>query len=134
MSDDQERDDAYRAIGRYVATFSELVRMMREMVCQYVAKGVTEMHISSLLLGEATAQVIANAFFGMCMRMGDLDDDEQKVASALANEVDATIKTRNDVAHGDWWIGLISLRERKATTMLPASSASSPGGRRGRSR
>ena len=63
-----EHDDAFRAIGRYVVTFSELVRPMRDIVCQYVAKGVSDMHISNMLLGEATAQVVANAFLACAGR------------------------------------------------------------------
>ncbi len=120
MISDDERDDAYRAIGRYVVTFSELVRTMRDIVCQHVAKEAKDFPLPSLLLGEATPQVIANAFFGMCRMDGDFDREEEKVARTLGNEVSKTIHTRNDIAHGDWWIGNIALEEgRKARVMPP---------------
>ncbi len=120
MPGDVDRDDAYRAIGRYVVTFSELVRVMRDLASEFVAKGVTDMHLSALLLGEAPAQAVANAFFGMCSRVGELDEDERRIATALKKRVDETTKTRNDLAHGDWWIGNIALaRDREAVVMPP---------------
>jgi hypothetical protein len=116
---DKDRDDAYRAIGRYVVTFSELTKLMRDQACECVAKGVLDMPISSLLLGEATAQVISNAFFGLCRMLGDLDTAEQRVEKVLRNRVNKAIKTRNDLAHGDWYIGLIRLEAGEAK-MQPA--------------
>ena len=76
-----------------------------------VAKGVTDMHVSSLLLGEATAAPIASAYFGLCWRMGELDEDEQRVWSVLRNEVTEAIQTRNDIAHGDWEVGSLAMGE-----------------------
>lgn len=114
-----DRNDAFRAIGRYVVTFSELVAEMRGIACQYVAKGVTDMHIASLLLGGATADPIASAYFGLCWRMGDLDEDEQRVWGVLRNEVTDAIQTRNDIAHGDWEIGNIAMAEGQFQHMPP---------------
>jgi hypothetical protein len=34
-------------------------------------------------------------------------------------EVTDAIETRNDIAHGDWWIGLIALAEDRSTQRLP---------------
>ena len=112
------RNDAFRAIGQYVVTFSELVREMREMACQHVAKGVGEMHVSALLLGEATPQVIANSFFGLCRTRGDLDTEEEKVWSALRREVKEAIETRNDIAHGDWEVGAMAFTEGETPRVL----------------
>ena len=108
---EKEQDKAFRAIGWYVVTFSTLVREMREIACEYVAKGVTDMHVSSLPLGEATAAPIASAYFGLCWRMGELDEDEQRVWSVLRNEVTEAIQTRNDIAHGDWEVGSLAMGE-----------------------
>jgi hypothetical protein len=66
-------DDEYRAIGRYVVEFSQLVRMMRSIVSEYVAKDGAERHIVDVLMGETTAQPIANAFFELCRTKGGLD-------------------------------------------------------------
>jgi hypothetical protein len=105
---DEQIDAAYRAIGRYVVQFSEVVRLMRDTTCEYVAKGVVDMDLSSMLLGEATPQIIANAYFGMCRLMGELDADELKIESALRNDVKKAIESRNDIAHGDWEIGNVA--------------------------
>ena len=77
------------------------------------------MHISSLLLGEATAQVIANAFFGVCRRRGELDRDENAVSRVLRKTVAETIQTRNDIAHGDWQIGNVRVGRSGDVTPLP---------------
>jgi hypothetical protein len=39
-----------------------MVGLMRDIVCQYVTKGVQDKHIAQLLMGETTAQVIATAW------------------------------------------------------------------------
>jgi hypothetical protein len=115
----QEQDEAHRAIGRYVVVFSEMVKLMREMATEYVAKGIADMHVASLLIGEATAQPVANAFFGMCRYVGDLDEDETKVCSVLQKQVQAVIETRNDIAHGDWEIGSVMFWASGESRALP---------------
>ena len=77
------------------------------------------MHVSTLLLGEAPASAIANAYFGLCRTLGELDDDEQKVCNALRKDVQQVIETRNDIAHGDWSIGDIGLLEGKLSVLPP---------------
>ncbi len=57
-------------------------------------------------MGEGYANQIANAYFAICEHLTDLDDEEKQVAVRLKKEVVDTIKERNDLAHGDWLIGL----------------------------
>ena len=81
----KERDDAYRAIGRYVVKFSELIRKMRKIIASvYVAKDSADRRMVDLLMGEATAQPIANVFFELCHTMGELDENEESVWRALS--------------------------------------------------
>ena len=100
-----ERDDAYRAIGRYVAEFSQLVRATRVAVAEYVAGDPTKMDIPEMMLGEQPAQAITNVFFGVCRMVGNLDTDESKVASVLRKGVNDIIEERNNFSHGDWTVG-----------------------------
>ena len=55
-----------------------------------------------LVLGESTAQPIANVLFGMCRMEGNLDAAEEAVGNALRDRVNKVVETRNDIAHGDW--------------------------------
>jgi hypothetical protein len=119
VTPEEENDDAYRAIGRYVVEFSDLVREMRDIVCEYVSDGVTDMHVSSLLLGEATAQVVANAFFGICRLRGELDADEDAVWRVFRKQTNGVIQRRNDIAHGDWQIGNVRVDETGDLTSMP---------------
>ena len=93
--------------------FSNLIRDMRERACEYVAKGVPDAYLPNMLLGEAMPSAIANAFFGLCRLAADYDDDEAKIAGKLRSEVTKAIETRNDIAHGDWFIGLMEFRKRE---------------------
>jgi len=103
----QERDNAFRALGRYIAEFSALVRVMRQHTASFVVgHDEKNRHRAEMLLGEAMPTNISNAFFGMCREAGDFDADEAKVASALRKAVAGIIEERNDFAHGDWWIGM----------------------------
>jgi hypothetical protein len=96
----QEEDDAYRAIGRYIVAFSQLIAEMRMRI---------EAHFFyydpdpiKLVLGGAPADQITNAFFAVCEHAVNLDDEERLVAGRLKTEVRNAIRDRNDVAHGDW--------------------------------
>lgn len=103
---EQDVDDAYRALGKYVFRFSRLVFMLRSRLSQVIAAGdPARSLLGDYLLGEVTAQPIANSFFGIMMTETGLDEDEQKVARRLRDQVNDTITLRNAVAHGDWWIG-----------------------------
>jgi hypothetical protein len=103
----RQTDDAFRAVGRYVVEFSALVGGMRRILEQRISRaGDLSPAVPELLLGEAPASQIAVAFFGVCRYMAKYDAVERKIESKLRNEVKATIEKRNDVAHGDWWVGL----------------------------
>jgi hypothetical protein len=101
---DKERDDAHRAVGRYVVEFSRLIFHMRFAVERCLA-GEKDIVIARLALGEAAANQVNDSFFAICSYMADLDDDEVRVSRHLKKQVREEIKRRNDFAHGDWWIG-----------------------------
>jgi hypothetical protein len=101
---DAERDDAYRAVGRYVVEFSRLVFHMRFQI-EGQLSGEGDSLIARLALGETPANQITEAFFAICEHAADLDLAELKVAVHLKKGVRDEIKRRNDFAHGDWWIG-----------------------------
>jgi hypothetical protein len=109
------RDDAYRAIGRYIVAFSRLIAEMRTLMADYIGtRGHGGSIIVEELLGDVGPKNIADAYFGMLRRYGDLNDAELKMESALRTRIvkgtekmASVIQTRADIAHGDWWIGLM---------------------------
>jgi hypothetical protein len=101
-SSDAEKDDAYRAVGRYVVEFSRLVFHMRFQIERQLA---TDPVVAALALGEAQANQITEAFFAICQHVAELDKGEVEIATRLKKEVRDEIARRNDFAHGDWWIG-----------------------------
>ncbi len=107
---DAQREDGFRAIGRYVVAFSELVSEMRQQLAWYCAGDAyasERMLNVEIALGGAAAIDIANAFFGLARHAGSFTDAEEKIAARLAKEVQDAISTRNDVAHGDWQAGAL---------------------------
>ena len=107
----EQTEAAYRAIGRYIVEFSELVWAMRGMIETHLngplagADTEDEPRVGAsveLLLGEATAQYIANVFFATCREVGELDESELDVTNALSDAVNKVIEERNHIAHGDW--------------------------------
>jgi hypothetical protein len=102
--DDQHRNEAYRAIGRYVVEFSRLIYHMRNRLEGRLTREDDSRTAAILALSETYAAQIANAFFAVC-GLEDLDSDEKKIASKLQKEVIKEINRRNDIAHGDWWVG-----------------------------
>jgi hypothetical protein len=91
-------------VGHYVFAFAYLVSEMREVI-EYVLSGEnpeTDSMNARLAMGAAFAEQITNAFFAICERQAELDDEETQVAIRLKKEVKDAIADRNDFAHGDW--------------------------------
>ncbi|MGN6662609.1 MAG: hypothetical protein ACTHK6_00155 [Solirubrobacterales bacterium] len=97
-------DEAHRALGHYVFAFAYLVSEMREAVEYALSKHDLDgdRMDARLAMGAAFAEQIANAFFAICERYAELDDEERQVAIRLKKEVKDAIADRNDFAHGDW--------------------------------
>lgn len=129
----QETDDAYRAIGRYVVAFAEMVREMRSLVGFYIAGG-TRWILVDMALGEATAQPVSAAFFSLCRDAGEFTKAEEEVAEALSKAVAKTIRERNDIAHGDWTVGALTLvalgDNQRMQTMTPRLVRPTPRGKK----
>jgi transposase len=101
-----QTDDTYRAIGRYVVEFSRLIFHMRAAVVARMSPD--DQRLGMLALGEVTAWPIAGSFFAMCRAVTDLDEAEEKVALELGKRVGKAIEQRNDIVHGDWFVGYLS--------------------------
>lgn len=99
--DSASRDDAHRAVGRFVVEFSWLIAYMRFGLERYLAVNKDRM-APALALGAAGAQQITDAFFSVCEYVAELEGEERKVARRLRAEALDQIKRRNDFAHGDW--------------------------------
>lgn len=122
MDPDQYReqvDSAYRAIGRYIVRYSQLVHYMRFVMARRLSRGDTTPVLGEIALGEATHFNIAQAFFTMCRHDNDLDDNEKRVESALRGRFGKINETRTDYAHGDWWVGAIGEDAEGEETVLP---------------
>ncbi|MGD0455935.1 MAG: hypothetical protein ABSB69_20310 [Solirubrobacteraceae bacterium] len=121
ISDEQYRgelDAAYRAIGRYVVAFSQLIAYMRRLVARHLTEG-TAHHRSrvEMLLGEAGPKNVGDSFFSLCRADGELTDDELAVEKRLRVRVTEANEMRTDIAHGDWSVG--DLEGSDATEVLP---------------
>jgi hypothetical protein len=97
-------DEAHRALGHYVFAFAYLVSEMREAIEYALSKHDLDgdRMDARLAMGAAFAEPITNAFFAICERYAELDDEERQVAVRLKKEVKDAIADRNDFAHGDW--------------------------------
>jgi CHASE2 domain-containing sensor protein len=96
-------EETYRSIGRYVYEFSQLVAQMRATMTRYL--NTTPQAVAEYAFAQSGPDQIANAFFGMCRAATQLDVAEEKTAARLGVWVGEAIEMRNNVAHGDWWVG-----------------------------
>ena len=102
------KNEGFRALGRYVYEFSQMVAAMQgSMVFHLQHPGKPPM-LAWIALGTATARDIADMFFAMGRELVELAEDEKKTVAKLYKEVVEEIKFRNTVAHGDWQIGWYS--------------------------
>ena len=85
-----------------------MVREMRDRMVWHLQRPDDPPLLADFAFGAATADSISTAFFGMCQLLLPHEEDERKTAVRLRNLVGEEVKLRNDVAHGDWYIGWIS--------------------------
>jgi hypothetical protein len=98
--------DAYRAIGRYVVEFSQLMFFMRSLIARRLTEPDKPTTLADLALGQIQPVQLTDAFFAACLADGRLDSDEKKIGRSLrARVLKESSENRNDLAHGDWWIG-----------------------------
>jgi hypothetical protein len=97
-------DEAHRSVGHYIFAFAYLVSEMREAVEYVLSREDPEADRMNAMLamGASLAEQITNAFFAICERAGELDEEEARVAGRLKKEAKDAITDRNDFAHGDW--------------------------------
>lgn len=100
-----QRDDAYRAVGRYFVEFSRLIMHMRQAMARRLQHPNDPPLLSEVVIGETTAGPVIDSFFATCKMLNPLDGAEEKVCTNLRNQVIDANKMRNNFAHGDWWIG-----------------------------
>ena len=102
-------DEGHLALGRYVAEFSRLILVIRDLMVQRLRKADDPPELAELPFGGVTAEPITNAFFAMCRLLMEHDKDEDEVATKLRVAISHQIARRNAVAHGDWYIGYWSV-------------------------
>ncbi len=81
-----------------------MVYFMRDAMARRLMKPGDGIQLPQLAIGEAPARQLSDSFFSMCSALNTFDEDEIRVAKALRLLINEEINTRNDIAHGDWWI------------------------------
>jgi hypothetical protein len=124
-------DDAYKAIGRYVVLFSQIVANMRNLLATRIAGQGEEgdEHARDLLeyaFGSLTAEPVANAFFAASRTLIELDQDEKAIEACLRKAVLAEIARRNDLLHGDWLFDELGEGSRATLLRVKAGSVKEP--------
>jgi hypothetical protein len=114
-------DNAHRALGHYIAEFSQLVAYMRRFIALRIS-GPGEQGLGEIPLGELPAVQIAGAFFQLARQTNSFNDDEKAVEKWLRNQVTKAAEDRNNYAHGDWWLGLPSVTDAVLFRIKPRAS------------
>jgi hypothetical protein len=97
-----ELDNAYRAVGRYFVSFSEMVWVMRRAIGRSFEAAGQPVLVDAMISG-LMANNMARAFFATSAMRTALDEEtERPIASRLRNIVLVAIEDRNQLAHGDW--------------------------------
>jgi hypothetical protein len=112
----EQRDDAYRAIGRYTVEFSMLVAGMREIMAGRITHEKQERGLIDLAFGALTAKQVADPFFAICRAGAELDDGELAIEKRLRKQVIEEIEERNKIMHGDWLVARWTREDLEAPT------------------
>ena len=76
-------DDAHRAIGHFIAEFSQLMACMRWCMAQRLTAGQGDAKLGMIPLGELQPMQLSGACFQMCRQTNDLAKDEQAIEKWL---------------------------------------------------
>lgn len=122
-------DADLRAIGRFVVEFGQLVFHIRKGILFHVGGPAHQPQPLNLLMGEATAKPLSNAFFAMLRgdESAPPEGEDLRMLGRIENEVGEVITLRNDVMHGDWFVGYA---EEGANRPGPATLMRTKPGRR----
>jgi hypothetical protein len=102
---ERHRDEGYRKLGRYIAVFSEMIGEMQLRMVMHLHHPSNHPLVAWIPFGGATARDITDQFFAMASLVSKHDENEAATAAKLKSDVLDEIKRRNDVAHGEWFIG-----------------------------
>jgi hypothetical protein len=114
-------DNAHRALGHYIAEFSQLIAYMRRYTALRIS-GVPERELGEIPLGELHAAQISGAFFQLARQTNSFSTDEKAIETWLRNQVRKAAEDRNNYAHGDWWVGLPSVADAVLFRIKPRAS------------
>lgn len=96
----------HRVIGGYITTFSELIKLLRTGISEFMSDPAEEKPLPNPLLdvlfATMTAKPIADAYFGMATAVGKYDESDKAMRGDLRRRVAKHIQFRNDLAHSDW--------------------------------
>jgi len=108
MTEEQKRDqDAlYRAIGRYMVSFSWLVGTMERGIISIsgIPGGQETLRAWHLGLAGIEANRMRELFFGVAGTALEMTEEERRIHSRLSKAVVAVIERRNSFAHGEWYV------------------------------
>jgi hypothetical protein len=104
-----QRDDAYRALGRYIAEYSQLFLKLRWTVATCLQREVA-LTVPLMAIGGLGDNRLTVAFFSICkyvgtFTFGEPTPEDDAIAAKFQKAVEKEIRRRNEFAHGTWWIG-----------------------------
>jgi hypothetical protein len=105
------QDELFRGLGRYMFEFSRIFAWMRIMIVSRVAQHKEHPMVGELLLAEATASQMTNAFCSICIEVAELEGEDKRIMQAVRGQLMRELERRNDIAHGDWMVGWVGEAE-----------------------
>ena len=107
---DVQTEDLYAAIGRFAVEFEHVCNYLRIIIMTILSKeGLGNQQVMQILLADLTAEPLRSLVASLIPETQNLSETDRKIVSKILNPVQDLTKTRNDVLHGTWFIGWVSI-------------------------
>jgi hypothetical protein len=112
----EQTEDLYAAIGRFVVEFEHVCNYMRNIIMTILAKeGLSNDNVMQILLSDQTAEPLRSVVTSLIAETQMLSVQEKTIINKITSRVQDLTKTRNDVIHGTWFIGWASVGDKEFT-------------------
>jgi hypothetical protein len=101
----EQTDKIYRALGRFVVSFSQMSFALESSNLQMLTLGFRDQGLANVAVAGLSVESLREMYFALSAEQMDLNELEQRIAKRLRDRVESLIKARNNILHVTWFVG-----------------------------
>lgn len=112
----EQTKDLYAALGRFAVEFEHICNYLRLIIMTILSKeGLNNDKVMQIILADQTAEPLRALVMPLISETQELTEADRKIVSKILTLVQELTKIRNNVIHGTWYIGWVSIGNDECT-------------------